>query len=174
MTNNTNQPTALDTRVHLSSSTNRPIGWQRKRFRVPDCGSDATLLNYCNNETLRRRILARLNRGESRHALAREVFHGDRGELRQPYHQGQEEQLGAYGLVVNCIALYNTIYTSARSIISTQPGTLSVGIRRAAQPAHARPHHTLSGGYRIALPDPLRDPAAYGPFKAVPSDAAAA
>jgi hypothetical protein len=31
--------------------------------------------------------------------------------LRQPYRQGQEEQLTALGLVVNCIALYNTIYT---------------------------------------------------------------
>jgi len=69
------------------------------------------LLDYCNDETLRRRILAQLNRGETRHALAREVFHGRRGELRQPYRQGQEEQLTALGLVVNCIALYNTIYT---------------------------------------------------------------
>jgi TnpA family transposase len=69
------------------------------------------LLDYCNDETLRRRILAQLNRGETRHALAREVFHGRRGELRQPYRQGQEEQLTALGLVVNGIALYNTIYT---------------------------------------------------------------
>jgi TnpA family transposase len=28
------------------------------------------LLDYCNDETLRRRILAQLNRGETRHALA--------------------------------------------------------------------------------------------------------
>ncbi len=29
----------------------------------------------------------------------------------QRYHQGQEEQLGALGLIVNAIVLYNTIYT---------------------------------------------------------------
>ncbi len=32
------------------------------------------VLDYCNDETLRRRVLAQLNRGETRHALAREVL----------------------------------------------------------------------------------------------------
>ena len=36
-----------------------------------------------------------------------------RGELRQRYHQGQEDQLGALGLVVNVIALWNTLYLDA-------------------------------------------------------------
>ena len=57
----------------------------------------------------RRRTRTQLNRGESRHALARDVCHGHRGELRQRYRQGQEEQLGALGLIVNAIVLYNTI-----------------------------------------------------------------
>lgn len=35
---------------------------------------------------------------------------GRKGELRQPYREGQEEQLGALGLVVNCLVV-NTIYT---------------------------------------------------------------
>jgi TnpA family transposase len=37
--------------------------------------------------------------------LARAVFHGKRGELRQRYREGQEDQLGALGLVVNIIVL---------------------------------------------------------------------
>ena len=45
--------------------------------------------------------LTQLNRGESRHSVARAVFHGQRGELRQRYREGQEDQLGALGLVVN-------------------------------------------------------------------------
>jgi GNAT superfamily N-acetyltransferase len=53
------------------------------------------------------------NRGEGRHALARAVFHGKRGELRQRYQEGQEDQLGALGLVVNMIVLWNTIYIEA-------------------------------------------------------------
>jgi hypothetical protein len=38
------------------------------------------------------------------------VFHGQRGELRQRYRQGQEDQLGVLGLVVNMIVLWNTWY----------------------------------------------------------------
>jgi len=41
------------------------------------------------------------------------VFHGKRGELRQRYREGQEDQLGALGLVVNMIVLWNTIYLQA-------------------------------------------------------------
>jgi Tn3 transposase DDE domain len=33
--------------------------------------------------------------------------------LRQHYREGQEDQLGALGLVVNVIALWNTIYMDA-------------------------------------------------------------
>ena len=40
------------------------------------------LLNYVDDEAYRRRILTQLNRGESRHSLARAVFYGRRGELR--------------------------------------------------------------------------------------------
>jgi TnpA family transposase len=69
------------------------------------------LLNYIDDEHYRRRIQNQLNRGEDRHSVARHVFHGQRGELRQRYRQGQEDQLGALGLVVNMIVLWNTWYT---------------------------------------------------------------
>src|SRR5256714_12360494 len=71
------------------------------------------LLNYLDDEAYRRRILTQLNRGESRHAVARAIFHGQRGELRQRYREGQEDQLGALGLVVNAIVLWNTLYMEA-------------------------------------------------------------
>ena len=71
------------------------------------------LLAYIDDEAYRRRILIQLNRGEQRHQLARVVFHGRRGELRQRYRDGQEDQLGALGLVVNLIVLWNTIYMDA-------------------------------------------------------------
>ena len=45
--------------------------------------------------------------------LARAVFHGKRGELCQRYRKGQEDQLGALGLVVNIIILWNTLYINA-------------------------------------------------------------
>src|SRR6266436_4372206 len=68
------------------------------------------MLSYIDDEQYRRRILTQLNRGESRHSVARAVFHGQRGELRQRYREGQEDQLGALGLVVNAIVLWNTLY----------------------------------------------------------------
>jgi TnpA family transposase len=37
----------------------------------------------------------------SRHRLARKLFYGQRGELRQRYREGQEDQLSALGLVLN-------------------------------------------------------------------------
>jgi TnpA family transposase len=71
------------------------------------------ILTSIDDESKRRRTLTQLNRGEDRHSLARAVFHGKRGELRQHYREGQEDQLGALGLVVNIITLWNTIYMDA-------------------------------------------------------------
>lgn len=68
------------------------------------------VLAYLDDESYRRRILTQLNRGEGRNRLARAVFFGQRGELRQRYREGQEDQLGALGLVVNMIILWNTLY----------------------------------------------------------------
>ena len=71
------------------------------------------LLNYVDDEEYRRRILIQLNRGEARHAVARAIYHGQRGEIRKRYREGQEDQLGALGLVTNAIVLWNTIYMEA-------------------------------------------------------------
>lgn len=70
-------------------------------------------LEYIDNEAYRRRILTQLNRGESRNGLARATFHGRRGEIRKRYREGQEDQLGSLGLIVNVEVLWNTIYMQA-------------------------------------------------------------
>ena len=41
------------------------------------------------------------------------MCHGRRGELYQKYQRGLEDQLGALGLVVNAIVLWNTRYGEA-------------------------------------------------------------
>jgi hypothetical protein len=38
------------------------------------------------------------------------IFHGNRGELRQPYREGQEDQLAALGFALNVLVLWNTQY----------------------------------------------------------------
>jgi TnpA family transposase len=70
-------------------------------------------LNFIDDEARRRGTLLQLNLGEGRHSLARDVFHGKRGELFQRYREGQEDQLSALGLVVNMIVLWNTLYMDA-------------------------------------------------------------
>lgn len=71
------------------------------------------LLNYIDDKDYRRRILNQLNRGEGRHAVARAICYGQRGEIRKRYREGQEDQLGALGLTLNAAALWNTIYMQA-------------------------------------------------------------
>lgn len=68
------------------------------------------LLSSIDDPAYRRRILIQLNKGESRHSLARATYFGQKGEVRQRYREGQEEQLGALGLVANAMVLWNTLY----------------------------------------------------------------
>lgn len=48
-----------------------------------------------DDDTYHRSLNAQLNTTESRHRLARKICFGHRGELRQAYQQGIEDQLGA-------------------------------------------------------------------------------
>jgi TnpA family transposase len=124
------------------------------------------LLRYIDDQAYRRRILVQLNRGEGRHQLARTVFHGKRGELRQRYREGQEDQLGALGLVVNVIVLWNTVYMDA-ALNQLRTGGFDV---RDDDISRLSPlgfdHINMLGRYAFTLPDtvargelrPLRDP----------------
>jgi TnpA family transposase len=71
------------------------------------------VLNYISDADYRRHCLTQLNRHECRNGLARHVFYGQKGELRQRYRVGQEDQLGALGLVVNALILWTTRYMDA-------------------------------------------------------------
>jgi hypothetical protein len=84
------------------------------------------------------------------------VFHGRRGELRQRYREGQEDQLDALGLVVNIIVLWNTLYIDA-----------ALGqLRREGYPvkdedvARLSPlvfeHINLLGRYTFSMPESVR------------------
>ena len=131
-------------------------------------------LDYCNNPLYRRPIIGQLNRGEGRHDLCRDVFHGNKGELRQPYREGQEEQLGTLGLVVNCIVLYNTIYTQRiiEQLRAEGHQSSDEDIRRLS-PLISE-HITLVGRYHIASAEAILR-GDYRPLKGTAlSDAASA
>lgn len=59
---------------------------------------------------LRRRSHGNLNKGESRHALARAVFFHRLGELRDPTAEAMAYRASGLNLVVNAIILWNTTY----------------------------------------------------------------
>ena len=129
------------------------------------------LLRYVDDGGYRRRILTQLNRHEGRHRLARALFHGKRGELRQRYREGQEDQLGALGLVVNMVVLWNTIYMDAALDRLQAEGyeARPEDVARLSPLGHT--HINMLGRYAFTLPDtvargelrPLRDPHAVGP-----------
>ena len=111
------------------------------------------LLAYVQDEAYRRRILVQLNRGEGRHALARAVFHGKKGELRQHYREGMEDQLGALGLVVNALVLWNTRYLQqALAEYQAAEGTPEAGdVARLSPLLHE--HVNMLGRYDFTLPE---------------------
>jgi TnpA family transposase len=68
------------------------------------------VLTFVDDPAYRRETKAMRNLNEGRHDLARHIFHGRKGELHRAYRDGQEDQLGALGLVINCVTLWNTVY----------------------------------------------------------------
>ncbi|MEO8222646.1 MAG: Tn3 family transposase [Specibacter sp.] len=75
-----------------------------------------------DDESYRRSIHVQLTVQESRHRMARKIFYGQRGELRQRYREGQEDQLGALGLVLNAVILWNTRYIDAALTVLREQG----------------------------------------------------
>ena len=93
--------------------SDKPSSLAKAIIEVGRINKTLYLLNYIDDEDYRRRILTQLNRGEGRHSVARVICHGQRGEIRKRYREGQEDQLGALGLVTNAVVLWNTIYMDA-------------------------------------------------------------
>ena len=131
----------------------RPCALGRALGEVGRIAKTVFLLAYLDDEAYRRRILTQLNRGEARHALARKVFHGHGGELRQPYREGQEDQLGALGLVLNAIAVWNTRYMAAAldHLRATEGNVRPDDVERLSPLRHD--HINLHGRYFITPSD---------------------
>lgn len=106
------------------------------------------VLDYCHDADYRRAIHRILVRGESRNSLARDTFHGGRGQLRQHYQAGQENQLGALGLMVNVIVLWQTVYIQAAldHLVATGQKFDRADVARLSPLGH--PTINLNGRYR--------------------------
>jgi TnpA family transposase len=122
------------------------------------------------DEGYRRIVHRQLTIQESRHRLARKIFHGQRGELRQPYREGQEDQLGALGLVLNAVVLWNTRYTDAAVTQIRSQGHQAADKDAARLSPLADAHINMLGRNAFTPPPasglrPLRDPRAPGEEK---------
>jgi hypothetical protein len=94
------------------------------------------------------------------------VFHGRRGELRQAYRVGQEDQLGVLGLVLNAIVVWNTRYMGL-ALAELRSAGMRIDADDLEWLSPLVHHHIhLDGRYTFTLPEPqargqlraLRDP----------------
>jgi TnpA family transposase len=117
------------------------------------------------DDTYQRRMNRQLTVQESRHRLARKICHGNRGQIRQAYREGQEDQLAALGLVLNAVVLWNTRYLSAiiEHLHESGQQVRDEDVARLSPLGHA--HLNCLGRYAFTTREaedlrPLRDPAA--------------
>jgi TnpA family transposase len=67
------------------------------------------ILRYVHEEDLRRRVQLQLNRGESRHALARWRFFANRGEFRSGDYEEIMNKASCLSLLSNAVLVWNTM-----------------------------------------------------------------
>jgi hypothetical protein len=117
------------------------------------------------DESYRRDIKGIRNLQEGRHALARKICHGKKGELYHRYERGLENQLGVLGLVLNCVTLWTTVYLDAAVRQLKAQGYLVREEDMARLSPFVNTHLGVHGTYSFVLPDlapgairELRDP----------------
>lgn len=64
------------------------------------------ILNYISDESLRRKIQRGLNKGEAMNGLARAIFFGKQGELRERTIQHQLQRASALNIIINAISIW--------------------------------------------------------------------
>jgi TnpA family transposase len=116
------------------------------------------------DDTHRRAVNTQTTVQESRHKLGRTVFHGRRGQIYQAYREGQEDQLGALGLTINAVVLWNTTYENAAVEALREAGEEVRDEDVARLSPLVTAHLNVLGRYSFAAPHlearlrPLRDP----------------
>jgi TnpA family transposase len=68
------------------------------------------ILDYISDKPMRKRVQKGLNKGEAINALARALFFGKRGELRERELQDQLQRASALNILINALVVWNTAY----------------------------------------------------------------
>ena len=73
----------------------------------------AYLAEYLRSEDLRRRVLLGLNKGESLNSLARKLFYGGQGEMRDRTYEDQLNAASSLNLLLAATVVWNTVHIQA-------------------------------------------------------------
>lgn len=91
---------AASRRTALAQALVEYGGLQRTIFAV----------RYLADEAYRRRITRQLNKGESLHAMRRDLHFAHHGHVRRRHHDDQTDQALCLTVVTNAVVLWNTVY----------------------------------------------------------------
>jgi hypothetical protein len=132
-----------------------PAGSDARSPKLGRIAKTLHLLAWIDSEELRRETGVGLNRHESRHSVARIIFHGNEGQLRQPYRDGQEDQLGALGFALNALVLWNAQYLddAIAQLRATGHQITHEDLRRLSPLQHE--HIKMLGHFPFTLPHDL-------------------
>jgi len=108
------------------------------------------LLDYIFDEDLRRRVQKGLNKSELVNALARAIFFGKRGEIRERAIKDQLQQATALNLLINAINIWNTMYLTKAINFLEQEGKLNKDLLPYVSPL-AWEHINFLGEYTFDL-----------------------
>lgn len=119
----THWPEALRLAASMSSGTIKPSHILQKLAAYPRQNGLAQalrevgriertifMLDWMQDNDLRRRVQVGLNKGEARNALARALFMGRLGELRDRTRENQSHRASGLNLLTAAIVLWNTVY----------------------------------------------------------------
>ncbi|ALO97707.1 Tn3 family transposase [Streptomyces griseosporeus] len=110
------------------------------------------LLHLFDDPTFRRRIEDQSQLHLARHELAAKIFHGTTGQIHR-YREGMENQLGALGLILNAVVLFNTFYMNQilKRLRDRGRPVLDHDVKRLSPYIHR--HINMRGRYAFELPD---------------------
>lgn len=108
------------------------------------------ILDYISSEALRRKIHRGLNKGEAMNALARAIFFGKHGELRERALQDQLQRASALNILINAISVWNTVYLSQATEYKRTQGTFKEELMQHTSPLGWE-HINFLGEYKFDL-----------------------
>lgn len=107
------------------------------------------LLRYLHDDALRNRVHLQLNRGESRHELARRLFFFNQGAFRSGDYEEIMNKVRALSVLSNAVLVWNTVRITeiVRSLEARGDIVAGVDLARVSPLAHA--HVIPNGTYRF-------------------------